>query len=340
MSVLEVHLARRPQGEPVPDDFALVEVPDAPVGDGEVRVRLLVMSVDPYMRPRMDDVPSYVPPYQLGQPLDGGAVGVVEESGAPGLAVGDLVQHGLGWRSSVVLPAGRVRRLQLPEGVDEGAALGVLGMPGFTAWAGLLRVAAMRPGDSVFVSGAAGAVGGLVGQIARLRGASRVVGSAGGPVKAAHLVDDLGFDAGLDYRAAPVLEQLRAAAPDGIDVYFDNVGGDHLEAAIAVANDHARFALCGSVAAYNSPRDLASAPPGPRNLFSVVGKRLRLQGFIVGDFADLRPEFEREVGGWLADGSLVARETVVEGLEHAPDALIGLLRGANTGKMLVRAGHR
>ena len=339
MNALEVHLARRPRGEVVADDFELVEVALPPVGDGEVRVRLLVMSVDPYMRPRMDDVPSYVPPYQLGRPLDGGAVGVVEESRAEGLAPGDLVVHGLGWRSEVVVAATQVRRLALPEGVGESAALGVLGMPGLTAWVGLLDVAGMRPGDTVFVSGAAGAVGSLVGQIARLRGAGRVIGSAGGPRKARHLTQDLGFDAGLDYRERPVLESLAQAAPDGIDVYFDNVGGDHLEAAIAVANVHARFALCGSISAYDAPRPLADAPPGPRNLFSVVGKRLRLQGFLVGDHAARRPEFEREVGAWLADGSLTFRETVLEGLEKAPEALMGLLSGANTGKMLVRASH-
>ena len=335
-----ITLARRPVGEPVPEDFALVEADLPEVGEGQLRVRLLAMSVDPYMRPRMDDVPSYVPPYRLGEPLDGAAVGVVEASRADGFAAGDLVLHGLGWRAHVVVDAARVRRLQLPAGVGETAALGALGMPGMTAWVGLLRVAAMRPGDTVFVSGAAGAVGSLVGQIARLRGAARVVGSAGGPEKVRHLVEDLGFDAGLDHRAGPVLDQLRRAAPDGIDVYFDNVGGEHLEAAIAVADDHARFALCGSISGYNSARDLADAPAGPRNLFSIVGKRLRLQGFIVGDHAEDRPAFEAEVGGWLADGSIVARETVVEGLENAPAALIGLLRGANTGKMVVRAGTR
>jgi NADPH-dependent curcumin reductase CurA len=340
VSTVQIRLARRPQGEPVPEDFERVEVPDAVVGDGEVRVRLLVMSVDPYMRPRMDDVPSYVPPYALGEPLDGGAVGVVEESRAEGLAPGDLVLHGLGWRSSAVLPAAGVRRLDLPAGVPETAVLGPLGMPGLTAWVGLLRVAAMRPGDTVFVSAAAGAVGSLVGQIARLRGAGRVIGSAGGPRKARHLVEDLGFDVGLDYRAAPILGQLLDAAPDGVDVYFDNVGGDHLEAALAAARDHARFALCGSVSAYNSPRELDQAPPGPRNLFTITQKRLRLEGFLVGDHAAARPAFEAEMGRWLAEGRVHFRETVAEGLDRAPDALIGLLSGANTGKMLVRASRR
>ncbi|WP_432573291.1 NADP-dependent oxidoreductase [Kineococcus sp. SYSU DK005] len=336
----EIRLARRPQGEPVPDDFELAEVELPAPGEGELLVRTLVMSVDPYMRPRMDDVPSYVPPYRLGQPLDGGAVGVVEVSRADGFSAGDLVLHGLGWRSHAVLPAARVRRLQLPAGVPETAALGPLGMVGFTAWAGLFDVARVREGDTVFVSGAAGAVGSLAGQFAKLRGAGRVVGSAGGPEKARHLTADLGFDAGIDYREGPVLDSLLRAAPDGVDVYFDNVGGDHLEAAIAAANDFARFALCGSVSAYNSPRELASAPPGPRNLFSIVGKRLRLQGFIVGDHEARREEFQQEVGGWLAQGRLVFRETVREGLEAAPGALVGLLRGENTGKMLVRLSQR
>ncbi|WP_432537167.1 NADP-dependent oxidoreductase [Kineococcus arenarius] len=340
MNAREIRLVRRPQGEPVPDDFELAEVELPSPGEGQLLVRTLVMSVDPYMRPRMDDVPSYVPPYRLGQALDGAAVGVVEDSRADGFAPGDLVLHGLGWRTHAVLPAAQVRRLELPAGVGETAALGPLGMVGFTAWAGLFDVAAMREGDTVFVSAAAGAVGSLVGQFARLRGARRVVGSAGGPVKARHLTADLGFDAGIDYRARPVLESLAEAAPDGVDVYFDNVGGDHLEAAIAAANDFARFALCGSVSAYNSPRDLANAPAGPRNLFSVVGKRLRLQGFIVGDHAERRAEFEREVGGWLAQGRVVFRETVREGLQEAPGALVGLLRGENTGKMLVRLSER
>ncbi|WP_337061097.1 NADP-dependent oxidoreductase [Kineococcus sp. G2] len=340
MDAREIRLARRPHGEPVPDDFDLVTVELPAPGEGQLLVRTLVMSVDPYMRPRMDDVPSYVPPYQLGRPLDGAAVGVVEDSRADGFSPGDLVLHGLGWRTHAVLPATAVRRLDLPAGVPETAALGPLGMVGMTAWVGLLDVAAMREGETVLVSGAAGAVGSLVGQFAKLRGAGRVVGSAGGPEKARHLTQDLGFDAGLDYRERPVLESLAEAAPGGVDVYFDNVGGDHLEAAIAAANDFARFALCGSVSAYNSPRDLASAPPGPRNLFSVVGKRLRLQGFIVGDHAERRADFEREVGGWLADGRIVFRETVREGIEAAPGALIGLLRGENTGKMLVRLSQR
>ncbi len=340
MNAREIRLVRRPQGEPVPDDFELAEVALPAPAEGQLQVRTLVMSVDPYMRPRMDDVPSYVPPYRLGHALDGAAVGVVESSRADGFAPGDLVLHGLGWRTHAVLPAAQVRRLDLPAGVGETAALGPLGMVGFTAWAGLFDVAAMREGDTVFVSAAAGAVGSLVGQFARLRGAGRVVGSAGGPAKAHHLTADLGFDAGIDYRARPVLDSLAEAAPGGVDVYFDNVGGDHLEAAIAAANDFARFALCGSVSAYNSPRELANAPAGPRNLFSVVGKRLRLQGFIVGDHAERRAEFEREVGGWLAQGRVVFRETVREGLHEAPGALVGMLRGENTGKMLVRLSER
>jgi hypothetical protein len=205
-------------------------------------------------------------------------------------------------------------------------------MPGFTAYVGLTEIAQMKEGDVVFVSGAAGAVGSIAGQIARLRGASRVIGSAGSPDKVAHLVEDLGFDAAFDYRAAPVADQLAAAAPDGIDVYFDNVGGEHLQAAIGAFRTFGRAALCGAISSYN-----ATGPvPGPDNMWLLVSKRLRLQGFIVGDHAHLMPQFVREMSQWLAEGRVRFSETVVGGLENAPDAFIGLLRGQNTGKMVVQ----
>ncbi|MGH3646237.1 MAG: NADP-dependent oxidoreductase [Micromonosporaceae bacterium] len=328
----EIHLASRPTGWPTAENFSLVETALPATEPGQLLVRNLFMSVDPYMRPRMNDVKSYVPPFQLGQPLDGGAVGEVLESRVDGIAPGDLVLHGLGWREHAVLDGAAARRLDPIEGLSPSRYLGVLGMPGLTAYVGLLDIAEFRSGDTVFVSGAAGAVGSLVGQIARLRGAARVIGSAGSADKVAHLTDRLGFDAGFNYRDGDVRGQLAAAAPDGIDVYFDNVGGDHLEAAIGALNVHGRVALCGAISAYNTDE----TPSGPRNLSLAVGKRLRLRGFIVSDHSDRFPEMVREVGGWLRKGELVAEETVVDGLENAPAAFVGMLRGENTGKMVVR----
>jgi hypothetical protein len=288
------------------------------------------MSVDPYMRGRMDDRESYVPPFALAAPLDGGAVGEVVASQADGLATGDTVVHQLGWRDHALLGADRLRKVD-PEGISPSAFLGVLGMPGLTAYAGLLDVAALGEGDVVFVSGAAGAVGSLAGQIAKLRG-NTVIGSAGSAEKVAHLVDDLGFDAAFNYRDGPVAEQLAAAAPDGIDVYFDNVGGEHLEAAIGALRRYGRVAMCGAVSAYNATEPV----PGPHNMALAVGKRLSLRGFIVTDHGARMQDLIAEVGPAVRDGRVVFRETVVEGLEQAPAALQGLLRGENTGKMVVK----
>ncbi|WP_189240812.1 NADP-dependent oxidoreductase [Planomonospora parontospora] len=327
----QINLASRPSGWPTPDDFDLVEVDLPAPQEGQVLVRNRFMSVDPYMRGRMNDVESYVPPFRLGEPLEGGAIGEVVESRAPGLEAGDLVLHGFGWREQVVTDATRVRKVDPIEGVSPSAYLGVLGMPALTAYVGLLDIASFKEGDAVFVSGAAGAVGALVGQIARLKGASRVVGSAGSDAKVARL-RELGFDAAFNYRNGPVAERLREAAPDGIDVYFDNVGADHLEAAIERLNNGGRIAMCGSIAAYN-----ATEPPcAPRNLFLAVGKRLTMRGFIVSDHSSRMRDMVAEVGGWLREGRITADETVVDGLENAPAAFIGLLRGENTGKMIVR----
>jgi NADPH-dependent curcumin reductase CurA len=327
----EWHLAARPDGRPVPSDFALVEAPVRQPGPGEILVRNAYLSVDPYMRGRMNDVKSYVPPFAIGAAMDGGAVGHVVASAAEGFAVGDAVLHGLGWREYATLDAAHTVKVD-PELAPLSYYLGVLGMPGLTAYAGLLEVASFKEGDTVFVSGAAGAVGSLVGQIARLKGAARVIGSAGSAEKVAKLVDDYGFDAAFNYKDAPVAEQLAKAAPDGIDVYFDNVGGDHLEAAIAVLNPHGRVTLCGAIAQYND----TTPPAAPRNLAAAIGKRLRLQGLLVRDHAALQPQFVAETAGWLKDGSLRYDETVVEGVENAAEAFIGLLRGDNTGKMVVR----
>jgi NADPH-dependent curcumin reductase CurA len=328
----EIHLASRPTGWPTESNFRLVEVDLAAPGPGQVLVRNLAMSVDPYMRGRMNDVKSYVPPYRLGAAMDGGAIGEVVESASPDLRAGDTVLHLFGWREHVVADAARFRRVDPAAAPTPTAYLGALGMPGLTAYVGLLDIAAMRPGDTVFVSGAAGAVGSLAGQIARQRGAARVIGSAGSAAKVSHLVDRLGFDAAFNYRDAEVYPQLKAAAPDGIDVYFDNVGGDHLEAAITSLRDYGRVALCGAISQYNA----AQPAPGPRNLGLAVGKRLTMRGFIVTDHGDRMPAFLREMAGWLADGRVRVDETVVEGLERAPEALIGMLRGENTGKMIVR----
>ncbi|MDX6729897.1 MAG: hypothetical protein QOK49_4702 [Baekduia sp.] len=326
----EIQLAARPHGEPKPSDFRLVEVDVPDPGPGEVLVRNTYISVDPYMRGRMNDAKSYVPPFRLDRAMDGGAVGEVVASEAEGLAPGDTVLHQLGWREHAVLPADQVRKVD-PAGISPSAYLGVLGMPGLTAYAGLTEVAGLADGDVVFVSGAAGAVGSLVGQIAKLRG-NTVIGSAGSAEKVAHLTDDLGFDAAFNYKDGAVAEQLAKAAPDGIDVYFDNVGGDHLEAAIGALRLRGRVAMCGAIAAYNSTEPV----PGPRNLMTAVGKRLALRGFIVSDHAGLLPTFHAEVGPALRDGRISFRETVVDGLENAPQAFIDLLRGANTGKMVVK----
>ncbi|SOB84324.1 NADP-dependent oxidoreductase [Streptomyces sp. 1331.2] len=327
----EWHLGARPQGWPVPTDFALVEAPVRTPGPGEILVRNAYLSVDPYMRGRMNDVPSYVPPFQLGKPMDGGAVGYVVASEAEGFAPGDAVLHGLGWREYATLDAKHAVKVD-PAAAPLSAYLGVLGMTGLTAYAGLLAVGGLKEGDKVFVSGAAGAVGSMVGQIARLKGASLVVGSAGSADKVAKLVDEYGFDAAFNYKDAPVREQLAEAAPDGIDLYFDNVGGDHLEAAIGALGVHGRAVLCGAIAQYNE----TSAPAAPRNLALAIGKRLRLEGMLVADHAALQPQFVAEVAGWLKSGELRHEETVVDGFENAAEAFLDLLRGVNTGKMVVR----
>jgi NADPH-dependent curcumin reductase CurA len=240
MKSTEIRLAARPTGWPTPETFEVAEVDLPDPGPGQVLVRNLLMSVDPYMRGRMDDRESYVPPYQVGKALDGGAVGEVVASSADGLRTGDVVLHGLGWRSHALLDARRATKVD-PEAAPLGAYLGVLGMPGLTAYAGLLVTAEFKPGDVVFVSSAAGAVGQVVGQLAKLRGAARVIGSAGSAAKVAYLTDELGFDAAFDYHDGPVRHRLRDAAPDGIDVYFDNVGGEHLEAAISSMRTHGRI---------------------------------------------------------------------------------------------------
>jgi NADPH-dependent curcumin reductase CurA len=327
----QIVLASRPSGWPTEDNFAVTEAGQPELTDGQVRVRNLFMSVDPYMRGRMNDTKSYVPPFQLGEPLQGGAIGSVIESRSPDLAEGDLVLHSLGWRDEAVLPARHAQKIAALEGLSPSVYLGVLGMPALTAYVGLLDIAALKPGDVVFVSGAAGAVGSMAGQIAKLKGAARVIGSAGSDEKVSWL-REIGFDAAFNYKAALVAEQLREAAPEGIDVYFDNVGGDHLEASLTVLNTYGRVAMCGAIAHYNA----TELPAGPHNLGLVIGKRLTLRGFIVSDHQDRTAAMVADVSGWLRDGKLFHAETVVDGLDQAPSACINLLRGHNTGKMIVR----
>jgi NADPH-dependent curcumin reductase CurA len=328
----EWELAARPHGEPTPDDFRLVEREHPDPGEGQVLVRLLVMSVDPYMRGRMRSGPSYAAPWEIGETMRGGAVGRVVDSRSPAVPVGSLVLTDAAWRDVAVLDAAHVRVLPELPGIPPSYHLGVLGMPGLTAWAGLFRVAGFRPGEAVFVSGAAGAVGSLVGQFALLDGASAVIGSAGTQEKVNWLTGELGFTAAFDYHDGPVAELLADAAPQGIDVFFDNVGGEHLEAAVGALRLHGRAAICGSISSYNT----VSALPGPRNLARLVANRLTLRGFLVGDHTDLREEFVEKASLLLRSGQLVVRETVREGLENAVPAFLDLLRGGNTGKMIVR----
>jgi NADPH-dependent curcumin reductase CurA len=280
----------------------------------------------------MNDAKSYVPPYRLDRVMDADAVGRVIESRSPDLAVGQLVQHFHGWRDVAQGDAsGFTARAEVP-GVASSIYLSALGLTGLTAWVGLLVVAAMKPGDTVFVSGAAGAVGSAVGQIARLRGAGRVIGSAGTDEKVALLVGRHGFDAAFNYRNGPVSRRLRESAPDGIDVYFDNVGGEHLEAAIFSFNDGGRAALCGAISVYNAER----AEPGPRNLAMLISKGLTLTGFTIPSYQQYAPEFFREIGPLVSSGDFVFDETIVDGVENAFDAWLGLMRGENIGKMVVR----
>ena len=327
----EVRLARRPEGMPVPSDFEVAEVELPDPAEGEILVRNAFVSVDPYMRGRMNDVKSYVPPFQLGEVLVGGAVGRVIASRNERFDEGAWVVHGLGWREAALSDGRGVQSFD-PSAAPVSAALGILGMPGLTAYVGIEDIAGVKAGDTVFVSGAAGAVGSAAAQLARLRGA-RVIGSAGTEEKVAWL-EELGLDAAFDYKQAAVRNALRELAPDGIDVYFDNVGGDHLEAAISSLNGFGRVVACGSISVYNA----TEAPVAPRNLHQIVTKRLRYQGFIVMDHWERMPAFHGEAAGWVADGRLRWRETVVDGIEHALDAFRGLLHGDNVGKMLVRVG--
>jgi len=322
------HLKSRPNGMPNQDNFELKDVTLPPLAEGQVRVRNLWLSVDPYMRGRMNDVKSYVPPFQVGEPVEGGAIGEVIESKADGLKPGELVQHMSGWRDEAVLDQRTANKL--PElGAPTQQFLGVLGVTGITAYFGLLDAAQAKAGDIVFVSAAAGAVGSVVVQVAKAKG-MRVIASAGGAEKC-EWVRSLGADEVIDYKAGPILKGLAAAAPQGIDVYFDNVGGDHLDAAFAVARTNARFAICGMIEGYND-----ATPASFRFIQRIIAARIMIKGFIVLDYFPRLAEFYAEMAPWLASGAVQSRETVVKGLERTPEAFLGLFSGANTGKMLVK----
>jgi NADPH-dependent curcumin reductase CurA len=324
------NLKSRPTGLPTADNFELAELDLPELTDGTVHVRNRWLSVDPYMRGRMNDVKSYVPPFQIGQPLEGGAVGEVVESRDPGLKPGDLVLHMAGWRDEAVVPGKGLNKLPPIPGVQPQDFLGNLGVTGGTAWFGLFDAAQAKEGETVFVSAAAGAVGSAVVQIAKAHGMT-VIGSAGGRDKCA-FVRELGADAVIDYKGGtPLVKALAEAAPKGIDVYFDNVGGDHLDAAFAHARQNARFAICGMIDSYNSAEPMCF-----RYIMRVIAMRIQLKGFIYTDYMPQMGEFFGKMGALMASGQVKSRDTIVEGLEKTPEAFLGLFSGQNTGKMLVK----
>ncbi len=325
----EIQLVSRPKGIPTAANFSLVRTELESPRDQEILVRNLFMSVDPYMRGRMNDGKSYVPPFELGKPLEGGAVGEVIESRAKEFQVGDAVTSNLGWREFFVASPGALHPVSR-EIQPLSAYLGALGMTGMTAWAGL-NLVEVKAGDVIYISGAAGAVGNVAGQLAKLRGC-RVIGSAGSEEKVLFLRQECGFDIAFDYKTGPVLEQLNLEAPDGIDVYFDNVGGATLEAALSALRVHGRIIACGGISGYNEEKPR----PGPSNLFNMITKRLTMKGLLVRDWMDRRCEFEKEVGGYFRAGKLKNKETVARGLDQAVGAFIGLFHGQNIGKMVVQ----
>ncbi len=327
----EIHLASRPEGMPRPENFELVETDVPEPKDGEFLVQNEWISVDPYMRGRMRDTQSYVPPFELGQPMQGGCVGKVIESNHPDFATGDYVLGELGWRVFWTSDGSNATKIDA-ERSDAKNYLGVLGLTGMTAYYGLLKLGIPQQGDTVFVSAASGAVGSIVCQIAKIKGC-RVVGSSGSPAKIEWLKDKAGIDEALNYHDADDLSaRLAELCPNGIDIYFDNVGGDHLEAAIDNMNNFGRIVCCGMISGYND----SEPAPGPRNLMQLIGKRLRMEGFIVRDHMDIRDEFFREMMNWIDAGKIVWEETITEGIADAPQAFINLFEGDKMGKALVK----
>lgn len=327
----QVELVSRPEGKPNVGNFTVNTVELSPIADGEILVRNQWMSVDPYMRGRMTEGDSYVPPFQIGEPLEGGCVGEVIESRNDRFSVGDHVLGSLGWREYWKSSGGAVQKLDLDLAPIQ-SYLGVLGMPGMTAWVGLKRIANLSPGSTVFVSAASGAVGSIVAQIAKSNGC-QVVGSAGKAEKIKWLRETAGIESVINYKTtANFSDDLDKLAPDGIDVYFDNVGGDQLEAALDHMNDFGSIVCCGMISSYNA----TEPPAAPRNLFKVITKRLRMQGFIVFDHMSDHAEFVRDVSSMMKSNKIAWEETITEGLENAPQAFLGLFEGDNLGKSLVR----
>ena len=323
-------LASRPNGQPTVENFRFEEVELPELSDGQILVESTCASVDPYMRGRMNDVKSYIEPFQIDEPLTGTAVGVVAESRSNKFKVGDTVRHFAGWRTHAVLNEDQAEQIDTNLAPAE-AYLGILGQTGLTAYVGLTAVGEMREGDVVFISGAAGAVGSVAGQIAKHLGAAKVIGSAGSPEKVDYLTG-IGYDEAFNYKDGDVNGQLAKAAPDGVDVYFDNVGGDHLEAAIQNANTFGRIAMCGAIAQYND----TEPAPGPRNLGLSIGKCLTLRGFVVGQYTHLAKEFQEKIAPLVVDGSIKYASTVREGIQNMPSAFLELFEGGNTGKMIVK----
>jgi NADPH-dependent curcumin reductase CurA len=325
----EIRLVSRPNGMPTADNFTLAQTVIEPLETGQVLVRNLYMSVDPYMRGRMNEGKSYVPPFELGKPLGGGAVGEVVESQSAEFKPGDIVTSSYGWREYFVATPQELHSVD-GELQPRSVYLGSLGMTGMTAWVGL-NLVDVKAGDTIFISGAAGAVGNMAGQLAKLRGC-RVIGAAGSAEKVKFLQAECGFDLAFNYKTGSILEQLHLAAPEGIDVYFDNVGGKMLEAALSALRVHGRIIACGSISGYNEQQP----QPGPSNLFNMITKRLTMKGLIVGDWLEQQAEFEREVGGYFQSGKLKSQETVVVGIDRSVEAFLGLFTGKNVGKMVVK----
>lgn len=331
----QILLASRPAGLPTPENFRIVQTPVPEPADGQLLLEILYLSLDPYMRGRMDDAKSYAKPVDIGGVMEGGTVARVLASKHPDYTTGDIVLSHSGWQRYALSDGENLRKLD-PALAPISTALGVLGMPGFTAWAGLLQIGQPKPGETVVVAAASGAVGSAVVQIARIRGA-RAVGIAGGAEKCAFVRDELGFDAVIDHRAPDFAQQLADACPNGIDVYFENVGGKVWDAVFPLLNDFARVPVCGLISQYNA---LPQAEQGPDKLAlvmrDVLKKSLTIRGFIQREFAALRPDFLREAGKWIEDGRLRYREDIVDGLERAPTAFIDLLQGRNFGKLVIK----
>ncbi len=329
----QIVLASRPEGIPKPSNFRMSIAKITPIADGEFLVNNKWMSVDPYMRGRMKDSDSYVPPFQIDEPLEGGCIGEVVESRSPDFNEGDMVLGNLGWREYWKSSGEGVTIID-PKLAPVQAYLGALGMTGMTAWVGLNKIAKLKPGSTVFVSAASGAVGSIVCQLAKAKDC-KVIGSAGKQSKIDWLLDKAGIDACINYKKTKDLAgDLAKYAPDGIDVYFDNVGGDHLEAALDVIKDFGCCVECGMISTYNA----TEPPAAPRNLFKVIGKRIRMQGFIVRDHLDAQAEFFADMATLIKADKIVWEETVADGLENSPSAFIGLFDGDNLGKQLVRIG--